>query len=863
MRRDDLIRWRDEVEVTSLLNEGKYNKAQKLYDLKCTGWWPKSDYKMKKERARLNILKNKNAEDRKVLKGKVTDLLNAGEYVAAQKLYDSKCADWWSKSDFEMERERASFNRSFNDALASRSLAKLDELYRNRPDAGSMSLKDFLHRKLPVVRKVVGEFEPAMDEEQIRAIALPSERLLVQARAGSGKTRTICARAVLAIQDESLTTNQVLILAFNKAAAGEVQERVHKKLDTDDYRNARTFHSLAYRLVSPMEKLLFDEGEEPSVSEQSKFVQRLLERILNPAFKERLVEFFRKELTEIERIGRDLPPGEYFSFRRSLEHITLKGKRVKSNGEKFIADFLFEHGIPYEYEKVWEWKPDFLGSKTPYKPDFSILMNGKDYVLEHWSLAPGDPDATLPEHWDMSASEYREQIRSKRDFWALKKEVPFLETHTGMMRNGRDVFESHLAAVLDRGGIQPRKLPKEEIVKRVFENEFHISRMAGLFLQFIQRAKKRGWSPDEVSRRIDVARSSGSEPHIEIFHELALRMYREYEAKLKESNDIDFDDLLVQGTEKLETLGGDATISLGRGTSIRIGQLKWILLDEYQDFSELYYRMIRAILRAAPKARLLGVGDDWQAINEFAGAELRFFDDFAKYFPGGHRARITTNYRSDRIIVDTGNRLMKGRGHVGRTALNAKSGSIKIRCLDDVWVTFRTGERWRRDREADAVYFPKAMWSRPSESELRCARALKVCAEIVRDAPDQITLLLSRTGWAYGLRLNDFRDRLIRALSDGHGMDPKHVEDTIEVITAHQSKGREAHTVVVLDATARQFPKVHPDGLLFELFGVTPRKVLEEERRLFYVAVMRAKHRLFALTRKGEESPFLACLRPA
>ena len=383
----------------------------------------------------------------------VTKLLSAGEYVAAQERYELRCADWWSKSDYETEKKRVSFKRSFDDAVASRSLAKLDELYQNRPDAVSMSLEDFLRRKLPVVRKVVDEFEPALDLEQIRAIALPSERLLVQARAGSGKTRTICARAVLAIQDESLTPNQVLILAFNKAAASEVRNRVLKKLDTDDYQNARTFHSLAHRLVNPMEKLLFDEGEEPSMAEQSKFVQRLLERILNPAFKEQMVEFFRKELTEIERIGRDLPPGEYFSFRRSLEYVTLNNERVKSNGEKFIADFLFEHGIPYVYEKVWEWKADFLESNSPYKPDFSIVVNGKDYVLEHWALDPDDPEATVPKHWDMSTREYRELIRHKRN-WASKKEVSLLETHTGMKKHGRRAFELHLEAILGRAGIR-------------------------------------------------------------------------------------------------------------------------------------------------------------------------------------------------------------------------------------------------------------------------------------------------------------------------------------------------------------------------------------------------------------------------
>ena len=118
---------------------------------------------------------------------RVTKLLSAGEYVAAQERYELKCADWWSESDYELEKKRANFRRLFDDAVASRSLAKLDELYRNQPDAVSMSLEDFLHRKLPVVRKVVDEFESALDQEQVRAIAHPSERLLVQARAGSGK----------------------------------------------------------------------------------------------------------------------------------------------------------------------------------------------------------------------------------------------------------------------------------------------------------------------------------------------------------------------------------------------------------------------------------------------------------------------------------------------------------------------------------------------------------------------------------------------------------------------------------------------------------------------------------------------------
>ncbi len=88
----------------------------------------------------------------------------------------------------------------------------------------------------------------------------------------------------------------------------------------------------------------------------------------------------------------------------------------------------------------------------------------------------------------------------------------------------------------------------------------------------------------------------------------------------------------------------------------------------------------------------------------------------------------------------------------------------------------------------------------------------------------------------------------------------KNMESMVTAITAHGSKGQEAHTVIILDATQRQFPKVHPDNLLFRPFGVTPKAVLDEERRLFYVAMTRAEHRLFVLTEKGDESPYLYAL---
>lgn len=171
--------------------------------------------------------------------------------------------------------------------------------------------------------------------------------------------------------------------------------------------------------------------------------------------------------------------------------------------------------------------------------------------------------------------------------------------------------------------------------------------------------------------------------------------------------------------------------------------------------------MLDGILKANPDIRLVAVGDDWQAINAFAGAELRFFENFSEYFPGSETVGVTTNYRSDRVVVEAGNQLMYERGSPAKISRKA-IGKIQKKYLEDVWIEFRQGEQFEKDRNLDAIYIQtRADGKRPSEAALRQAKALKLCAQIIQADPTQKTLLLARTGIIYGMESADFRIKLI------------------------------------------------------------------------------------------------------
>ena len=78
-------------------------------------------------------------------------------------------------------------------------------------------------------------------------------------------------------------------------------------------------------------------------------------------------------------------------------------------------------------------------------------------------------------------------------------------------------------------------------------------------------------------------------------------------------------------------------------------------------------------------------------------------------------------------------------------------------------------------------------------------------------------------------------------------MSEEEFDAKVRVMTMHKSKGLEAEVVIILEADEGVIPKLHPDTLLYGMFGETLAVALDDQKRLFYVAMTRAKRRLYII----------------
>lgn len=363
--------------------------------------------------------------------------------------------------------------------------------------------------------------------------------------------------------------------------------------------------------------------------------------------------------------------------------------------------------------------------------------------------------------------------------------------------------------------------------------------------------------------------------------EVLADIHERYETLKDENRRIDFDDVLLAAVGMME--------SEPRVLDQIRAQYRYFLVDEYQDVSPIQARLLEVWL--GDREDLVVVGDASQTIYSFAGARSEYLVEFAQRHPGATVVKLEKNYRSGGHIVSVANQVMAGRP--GALTLEATASEalpvVRHRAatdgaeaawiaatvaelhsqgtpLDDCAVLMRFGaqslaiENALRDAGVSfRVQGATAFFSEPHVAravmEIRGAAIAGIEGElssVVDDILFGIGLtdrvpehqgaerakyedLLALRGLVSevepGTSLMEFSDLVMRRSQTG---DSPSV-GALTLSTVHSAKGQEWPVVFVLGLSEGQFPIS---------YATTP-EAIEEERRLFYVAVTRARSRLY------------------
>lgn len=126
------------------------------------------------------------------------------------------------------------------------------------------------------------------------------------------------------------------------------------------------------------------------------------------------------------------------------------------------------------------------------------------------------------------------------------------------------------------------------------------------------------------------------------FEEIVSKIYANYQKKLKDQNALDFDDLIM------------ITVKLFQKFPEVLEKYqnfwRYIMVDEYQDTNHAQYVLVK--LLSERHKNLCVVGDDWQGIYSWRGADIQNILDFEKDYPGAKIIKLEQNYRSTQNILD-------------------------------------------------------------------------------------------------------------------------------------------------------------------------------------------------------------------
>lgn len=732
----------------------------------------------------------------------IAELENPVQYPAACKLSPT----------LKMARELNNklFSKLSKDAIgqnANANIKTIQSFIRNARVVREEALAKFEQRHLNEWSKFFDTFEDnPLTLEQRKAIITDEDTTLVLAGAGSGKTSVITAKAGYLLKSGIRKPEEILLLSFARDAASEMTDRIKEKCR--EHLEAWTFHALAYNIIGAVE------GSKPALvahATDERAYRSLIQNILRDLVRsdrkvsKSIIKWFSYDCLEEKSAWDFKTKHDYYTFLEKADLRTFQGEEVKSFEELMIANWLFENGVEYEYEPLYEHKVSKGGYKD-YCPDFRLKKS--DVYIEHFGvrrrkMADGTFQFTTAPY--VNRENYLKSMEWKRHVHE-QHGTTLIETFSYERQEGclLEMLAKKIAPYEERA---PRS--REILFDRIIELN-QTDNFVQLISTFLRHYKGGGYQINECTEKAERLRFG---KRAKAFLAIFKLVYVEYKRQM--GGRIDFEDMILRAAVYIES-------------GQYISPFKHILVDEFQDISRSRGRLIQALKAQHSEARVFAVGDDWQSIYRFAGSDIHLMRNFEEEFGG---------------VFD---------------------GEIGIHKTIDLGRTFRSVDQIAEIAKRFILKNPAQLNKTIIPAGIADTPALKVAPIFRHDANQKLAEVLQ----SLPVNRNESKRTTVLLLGRYRHLAPNglyqlqrqlpHLDITFKTI--HASKGLEADHVIILSMFRGRtgFPSEIVDDELLSL--VSPDTELfenAEERRVMYVALTRARKTVTLMSLLSKQSVFV------
>ena len=635
-----------------------------------------------------------------------------------------------------------------------------------------------------------------LSDEQIKAVVCFDDRLLLVASAGSGKTSTMVAKCGYAIQQNYFKPEHILMLTFNKATAKELRSRVDQRLLAIDIPSEKVTTKTFHAFGQDVIGICT--GKKPHIPkwlEDGKDLEVLKELV--DELKDSDIKF--RTLWDLFRVVffKDLP-----SFGKEMKDADWHDSKTEVTGFKTFND----ETVRSRGELLIANWLFYNGVKYEYERQYeheTADAKNRQYMPDFYF-----PDINLYyEHWALDEKGnppaefkgYEDGMRWKKALHASYG-TDLIETTMAQIWSG-EAF-TILETELTKRGIKLDPNPDRETKNRKpIQNE----RLIKLFRSFLTHVKSNQLSMADLLRKLETSIIGRFKYRHRVFLDLFKCIWNAWEQKLRSEKAIDFDDMLIDAANHIEKGQYNSPFQL-------------IMVDEFQDVSQSRARLLRALLNN-PDQYLFAVGDDWQSINRFAGSYIGCMTDFESNFGLSTILKLENTFRCPQSLCDISSQfVLKNPAQINknvRSAIPNIENPIKIIRVKYLNLMQSASEVYLRElSESGTIKQKKSVF------------------------------VLGRHNREEAYMPKSFNQKLF----------------SVEFKSVHSSKGLEADLIII--------PNMINDNLGFPnqmaddpLLGLAMPKIdsfeYSEERRLFYVALTRAKQKVVLITVERIESPFI------